>query len=54
MFPFFYFLCILDGKLYVGTVADFQGTDPLIYREPLRTEQFDMKHLNSKLRHVTS
>jgi len=35
-----------DRGLYVGTVADFGGTDPLIYREPLRTEQSDPKHLN--------
>ncbi|KAG1681096.1 Semaphorin-1A [Nymphon striatum] len=36
-----------EGELYVGTVADFSGTDPLIYREPLRTEQFDPMHLNA-------
>ncbi|XP_054715687.1 semaphorin-1A-like [Uloborus diversus] len=36
-----------DGDLYVATVAQFSGTDPLIYREPLRTEQFNFEHLNA-------
>ncbi|OQR69481.1 semaphorin-1A-like [Tropilaelaps mercedesae] len=36
-----------DGDLYVGTVGQFSGADPLIYRKPLRTEQFDLKHLNA-------
>jgi hypothetical protein len=27
-------------------VADFSGMDPLIYREPLRTEQYDATNLN--------
>lgn len=36
----------LDGSLYTGTVADFSGTDPIIYREPLQTEQFDSSVLN--------
>lgn len=35
-----------DGKLYSATVADFSGSDPLIYRENLRTEQYDLKQLN--------
>lgn len=35
-----------DGELFVGTVADFSGMDPLIYREPLRTEQYDATNLN--------
>lgn len=35
-----------DGQLYAATVADFQGGDPLIYREPLRTERSDLKQLN--------
>ena len=35
-----------DGQLYSATVADFQGGDPLIYRENLRTEQYDLKQLN--------
>lgn len=38
--------CIPDGQLYTATVADFSGTDPLIYREPLRTERSDLKQLN--------
>jgi hypothetical protein len=37
---------ISDGQLYSATVADFSGTDPLIYREPLRTERSDLKQLN--------
>ncbi|XP_022703345.1 semaphorin-1A-like [Varroa jacobsoni] len=36
-----------DGDLYAGTVGQFSGADPLIYRKPLRTEQFDLKHLNA-------
>lgn len=36
-----------DGSLYVATVADFSGTDPLIYRDPLRTQQYDFKQLNA-------
>ena len=35
-----------DGQLYSATVADFSGSDPLIYRENLRTEQYDLKQLN--------
>ena len=44
-----------DGELYSATVSDFSGSDPLIYKralesdqEPLRTDQFDSKHLNCK------
>ena len=36
-------------KCFVGTVADFAGSDPLIYRQPLRTEQYDLKQLNGKM-----
>jgi len=36
-----------DGELYAGTVSDFSGLDPLIYKESLRTEQYDFKHLNA-------
>ncbi|XP_055690102.1 semaphorin-1A-like [Lutzomyia longipalpis] len=35
-----------DGHLFTGTVADFSGADPLIYRENQRTEQYDLKQLN--------
>lgn len=35
-----------DGQLYSATVADFSGADPLIIRENLRTEQYDLKQLN--------
>lgn len=38
-----------DGELFVGTVADFSGMDPLIYREPLRTEQYDATNLNGMM-----
>ncbi|XP_071862291.1 semaphorin 1a isoform X1 [Bombus fervidus] len=37
----------VDGELYTGTVADFAGMDPIIYREPLQTEQYDSKSLNA-------
>ena len=40
------FLVFKDGHLYSATVADFSGADPLIYREPQRTEQYDSKQLN--------
>ena len=36
----------LDGELYAGTVADFSATDALIIKKRLRTEQYDLKHLN--------
>ncbi|KAK7590702.1 hypothetical protein V9T40_002315 [Parthenolecanium corni] len=35
-----------NGHLYSATVADFAGSDPVIYREPLRTERSDSKQLN--------
>ncbi|XP_046434488.1 semaphorin-1A isoform X3 [Neodiprion fabricii] len=37
----------VDGELYTGTVADFSGMDPIIYREPLQTEQYDSMSLNA-------
>ncbi|XP_055903183.1 semaphorin-1A isoform X3 [Eupeodes corollae] len=36
-----------DNELYTGTVADFSGSDPIIYREPLQTEQYDSLSLNA-------
>lgn len=36
----------LGGELYTATAADFSGTDPLIYREPVRTERSDLRLLN--------
>ena len=42
----FCLLFVTDGQLYTATVADFSGTDPLIYRDPLRTERSDLKQLN--------
>lgn len=38
-----------NGHLFSATVADFSGTDPLIYREPLRTELSDLMQLNGKI-----
>ncbi|XP_046999148.1 semaphorin-1A [Schistocerca americana] len=35
------------GELYTGTVADFSGMDPIIYRHPLQTEQYDSMSLNA-------
>lgn len=35
-----------DGQLYSGTVADINVRDPLIYRAPMRTEQYDSQVLN--------
>lgn len=36
------------NQLYSGTIADFSGSDPLIYKEPMRTERLDFKQLNGK------
>jgi len=36
------------GAVYTATVADFGGTDSLIYKNPLRTEQNDLRHLSSE------
>lgn len=36
-----------SGHLYAATVADFSGTDSLIIKDSLRTEQYDYKHLNA-------
>ncbi|XP_030032598.2 semaphorin-1A [Manduca sexta] len=36
----------VDDQLYTATAADFSGTDPLIYREPVRTERSDLRLLN--------
>ncbi|CAH0727335.1 unnamed protein product, partial [Brenthis ino] len=35
-----------DGHLYTATAADFSGSEPLIYREPVRTEHSDLRLLN--------
>ncbi|XP_034835774.1 semaphorin-1A-like [Maniola hyperantus] len=35
-----------DGQLYTATAADFSGSEPLIYREPVRTEHSDLRLLN--------
>ena len=39
-----------DGEyLYAGTVSTFSGDDPLIIKDSLRTEQYDLKKLNGIL-----
>lgn len=38
-----------DEQLYAGTVADFSGMDPLIRRDPLRSEQYDATKLNGNI-----
>lgn len=42
-----------DNELYSGTVADFSGSDPIIYREPLQTEQYDSLNLNGNSKFPT-
>ena len=39
---------IPGGKLYSGTVSDFSGSDALIIKDQVRTEQYNLKHLNGK------
>lgn len=46
---FFCLSSLLDNELYSGTVADFSGSDPIIYRETLQTEQYDSLSLNGKI-----
>ena len=43
-------LCLIfpGGELYSGTVADFSGSDALVIRDNVRTEQYDLKHLNGE------
>lgn len=51
----FFLQCVIflsDNELYSGTVADFSGSDPIIYREPLQTEQYDSLSLNGVYRIV--
>eukprot|EP00095_Tigriopus_kingsejongensis_P004637 maker-scaffold291_size219542-snap-gene-1.24 protein:Tk04637 transcript:maker-scaffold291_size219542-snap-gene-1.24-mRNA-1 annotation:"semaphorin-1a isoform x3" len=38
---------LVNAELYSGTVADFTGVDPIIFREPLRTRQYDAVQLSS-------
>ncbi|KAL1114872.1 hypothetical protein AAG570_007696, partial [Ranatra chinensis] len=37
----------VDGDLYTGTVADFSGMNPLIFKATLQTEQYDSMSLNA-------
>lgn len=48
LFIIYIYVLIADNELYSGTVADFSGSDPIIYREPLQTEQYDSLSLNGK------
>ena len=41
--------CYVGGDLYAATVSDFSGSDSLIIKNQLRTEQYDYKHLNGQL-----
>lgn len=45
---------LADGDLYVATVGQLSGADPLIHRRPLRTEPSDLKHLNGTCRRPLS
>ncbi len=38
---------LVGDDLYSGTVADFAGVDSIVFRQPLRTQQFDSTQLNS-------
>ena len=49
LYLFYTFIIFSDDKLYVGSVADFAGLEPLIYREPLRTSRYDLATLNGKI-----
>jgi hypothetical protein len=46
---FFSFFLFADNDLYIGTDADFSGNDPIIYREPLQTDQYDSLSLNGEI-----
>jgi hypothetical protein len=46
---FLFFFFPLDNELYIGTDADFSGNDPIIYREPLQTDQYDSLSLNGEI-----
>ena len=37
---------LVEESLFAGTVADFQGVDPIVFRDPLRTVQYDSTQLN--------
>lgn len=41
-----------NDQLYTATAADFSGGDPLIYREPQRTEISDLKQLNGEFHKI--
>lgn len=35
-----------NGSIFAATIGDFSERDPVIYREPQRTELSDLKQLN--------
>ena len=39
---------VAEDALYSGTVADFSGSDALVIRGRVRTQQYDLKHLNGE------
>ena len=47
-----YLTVSVGGDLYAATVADFSGSDSLIIKNQLRTEQYDFKHLNGKYENI--
>lgn len=38
-----------ENRLFSATVADINSRDPLIYSQPMRTEQHDSQWLNGEL-----
>ena len=38
---------LVGEEIYGGTVADPSGVDPIIFKDPLRTQQYDSTQLNS-------
>lgn len=38
---------LVGDDVFAGTVADFAGVDSIIFRKPLRTQQYDSVQLNS-------
>ena len=49
LFIMFILFCSVDNDLYSATVADMSGRDALIFKVPMRTEQYDSQWLNGML-----
>ena len=48
-------VCLVsDGQLYVGTAADFSDQDPIILRDRLRTDKWDMVVLDGQLSEMSN